>query len=487
MSDFGTEMGNRSLSMMEKMTEALLKLIGKIYDASRNPLDQSGAPLTAVGVLLDDKGFKELAGRCKREGIRITGIENMKERDAVGMKAMTIVCKQSELPKLANLVDLINAEKKIEKINGEIQKNAGNQPVIDELNRQIEVIRRGHSQALNHEQTQGIVEQAVNGQRSRGVDFDEAMNRWTGGKMDRDTVVYMVDAKDPNRHIVCMSRQDRFKMQEYIRTNYEVYNGDKPVYATSDKRFDGRPKAYWLNEKAAMKSAGGFGDQILKFSSKNEWEAYRGNYQARNRKGLDDLAVGNEGRNYGAIINHLETKISEYGAEYQDGQTRSSESGKVIALTENMNDAEKINAAEAAVIGKQIANYKEIKELESEVAIARTNMLITDGGTAEHSSAQAEFQKAEAKYHAALSREKVLREEKMSVNAVKAVQDTANMEKPDDRRSERVIEIDRDKMTMADYKGKIADMKAENGAKGNELKEVNRNNKKVILPEKPGR
>ena len=43
--------------------------------------------------------------------------------------------------------------------------------------------------------------------------------------------------------------------------------------------------------------------------------------------------------------------------------------------------------------GKQIDNYKEIKQLESEVAIARTNVLTTNEGTEEHTIAQAEFER----------------------------------------------------------------------------------------------
>ena len=146
MSDFGTDVGNSGLSLMGKLIDALLKLIGKIYDTikertsadyklkkaeygemkdkaarrkfiekiegktgyvNHKDLEKAGVPLTAVGITLDDKGFKELAARCKREGIVITGVEDVRERELNGKKSMIVECKQSDLTRLAKLIDLM--------------------------------------------------------------------------------------------------------------------------------------------------------------------------------------------------------------------------------------------------------------------------------------------------------------------------------------------------------------------------------------------
>lgn len=546
MSDFGSEVGNSGLSLMGKLIDALLKLIGKIYElvkertsaeyklkkaeykevkdkasqkkfaekiegkvgfVNHDDLVKAGVPLTVVGITMDDAGFKELAERCKREGIVISGVEDIRERELNGKKSMIVECKQSDLVRLAKLIDLMNDEKKIDLIQDEILKTEDktqelkteleelkgkeaptqedidrintieneikeNDLVVENLKGQIEGIRHEHSQELNQEQAMGVVEKAVNGETLRGVTFDEAVDRWTGGNLDKDTTCYVVDAKDPNRYIICNAQNDTFKNQDYIKTTYEVYNGSKQVYSTNDRRFEGRPKDYWTREKAAMRDAGGFSNMVIKFYSLKELETYRENYKAQNSVELDGLNVGKEGRNYDEIIKSLEDKLKDCGAEYKDGVV-SWQDGQSITLTDNMGDEEKANAAEAVVIGKQIDNYKEIKQLESEVAIARTAVITTDEGTEEHAAAQDNFDRAEKKYKDALSTESQLIDERKGINAVQAVNDvnTQEIERPDGRRDERVSEIDNEKNTMAEYKGEISDKKKAGEAKGNDMKD----------------
>lgn len=627
MSDFGTELGNSGMNVMGKLVDALLKLIEKIYETFKEKtsvdyklkkaeyremkdkaakrkfiekiegktgyvkhkdLVKAGVPLTVCGISVDDKGFKELAERCKREGIVITGVEDIRQRDLTGKKFFYVECRQSDAERLKDLLDLMNDEQRIKNVQEDIEKIEveneelkgelavlkekeeptqeeldrikeiedkieSNNLVIDGLNKRIEDIRYGHSEELNQEQAQGVVEQAVNGETLRGVTFDEAVDRWTGGSIDKDTTCYVVDAKDPNRYIICTARNDTFRNQEYIKTTYEVYNGSKQVYATNDRRFEGRPKDYWFREKAAMRDKGGFGDLVIKFYSVKELEAYRQNYKAQNATELDGLDVGKEGRDYDAIIKTLEAKIDECGGVYKDGVVFNKESGKTITLTESMSDVDKANAAEAVVVGKQIDNYKEIKQLESEVAIARTNVLVASEGTEEHTVAKAEFEKVESKYKAALNTESQLIEERKSINAVQAEQDVKTSsvkdieylpqdkaaitdletqiadkeaynleykqsmflnysdnptvykemaqeleqkeqevismrkeleemkmqavkniqgaEKTDDRRDERVSEVEDNRRTMAEYKGEIADRKNSDGAKGNDVRD----------------
>lgn len=158
------------------------------------------------------------------------------------------MCKQSDLERLSKLVDLMNDEQRINKVQEDISKveakNAEleaeltelkskeeptqeeidrmkeieseieeNNRVIEGLNNQIEDIRYGHSEELNQEQAQGVVEKAVNGETLRGVTFDEAVDRWTGGSIDKDTTCYVVDAKDPNRYIVCTAKMIHSKIK----------------------------------------------------------------------------------------------------------------------------------------------------------------------------------------------------------------------------------------------------------------------------------
>ena len=161
MSDFGSELGNSGLNVMGKLLDALMKLIAKIYDTWRErtsadyklkkaelgemqskaakrkfvekiegktgfvahkDLIRAGVPITQVGITLDDKGFKELAARCKREGIVISGVEDIRATKLSGNKNMIVECKQSDLKRLASLIDLMNDEKKIAKVQDELLK-----------------------------------------------------------------------------------------------------------------------------------------------------------------------------------------------------------------------------------------------------------------------------------------------------------------------------------------------------------------------------
>lgn len=425
---------------------------------NHNDLVKVGIPLTAVGVTIDEKALKEFSDRCKREGIVITGVEDIRNRDLNGNKSFILECKQSDLTKIANLIDLMNDEKKIEKINEEISKlearNDGlnkeavsirekgtqlsqedkdrlleieneieeNNFVVGEFSKQIENIRYGFSKDLNLEQAQAVCEKAVYDQTSHGITFDEAMNRWTGGNIDKNTTCYVVDAKNPDKYIVCNSRNDTYRGNDYVKTTYDVYNGGKKLYTTNDKRFDGRPKDYWAKEKAAMKEAGGFGNLVFKFYSVKELEAYRENYTMQNANKLEKLEAARESRDYDSIIKSLESKLNECGAAFKDGIVVDKETGKKLVLTDNMSYEDKAKIAEASVIGKQIVNYKELSQLESDIAIARTNVLTTKEGTPEHEAAKTEFEKVESKYNELVGNEASLIEERKSINAVQAEQ-----------------------------------------------------------------
>lgn len=565
MSDFGTEVGNSGLNLMGKLMEALLKLLSKIFDTvnqrtsadyklkkaqladkkaevshrkfvekiegkagfvNHRQLEKAGVPLVSTGITLDDAGMRELAERCKREGIIITGVEDIRQRELTGNKFFLIECRQSDLPRLASLVDLMNDEKKISKIHEEIgnlefekiaaqdeidqikSKGEGNLTqedldriaeleaqieendlVIDELYQQVEDIRYGHSQELNQEQAQGVVEKAVNGETQHGVTFDEALDRWTGGKIDKDTTCYVVDAKDPERYIVCNAKNDTFHDQEYIKTDYEVYNGDKQVYATNDGRFEGRPTDYWQREKAAMRDNGGFSDLVIKFYSLKELEAYRESYKEQNMTELDALEAGKEGREYDSITKTLEAQLDECGGAYKDGIVVDKETGNPLMLTGELGEADLARVAEASVIGRQIDNYRELSNLESDIAIARANVLTTTEGTPEHTAAQAELAAVEAKYKSALEVEAELIDERKSVNAVQAEQevriseerardeereggrDAQGVEKIDESRNDRAADMGDTRHEMAEYKGQIEARRSAAGAKANDAKD----------------
>ncbi|BAL01887.1 hypothetical protein OBV_p-00320 (plasmid) [Oscillibacter valericigenes Sjm18-20] len=508
MSDFGSEVGNAGLNMsgnvLMKLLDALLALLNKIYElirerssadyklkkeqygeakaksehkkfvekiegktgyANHKELVKAGVPLTACGISLDEMGMKELSERCKREDILFSGIEDMREREMNGNKMYIVECRQSDLLKMATLIDLMNDEKKIDRIDEEINKikgleNPAGQPkdlseedklVIEELERQKEEIRQGHSKDMNVEQGRGVCEKAVDGETQRGVSFSEALDRWTGGKIDKDTTCYVVDANDPSKYIVCTAKNDTYEDREYIKTDYQVYNGTKQVYATNDGRFDGRPSNYWFQEKAVMRDKGGMSDLVMKFYSLNEVEAYRENYKTQNETELNALQVGKEGRNYEAITSKLEAKLDECHAVYKDGAVLDKETGKALVMTDGMDEAKRAAIAEATVIGKQITNYKELSEIEGEIGIARSEALVVSQGTPEGTKAQEALDKIQEKYNAAVKLESSLIAERKNINAVQAEQEVRTKDK-----EQQLVLLPQDKEKIGNLKANIS-------------------------------
>lgn len=567
MSDFGSEVGNAGLSMMGKVMEALMKLLDKIFETVKertsaeyrlkkaelkdvkektafkkfaaevegraglvnyDDLKKAKVPLTAVGITLEREEMQELAARCKREGIIITGVEDIRQREMAGAQFFAIECRTSDLERLGSLLHLMNDEKriiafreeeiaplesrnkalraeiaelrakphltqedldKIKELETEIEVNDG---VIKNLNKKIQEFREDRSRELNNEQAIGVVEKVVNGETERGVTFDDAINRWTGGRIDKDATCYVVDAKDPDRYIICTSKNDIFHNKDYVKTTYEVYNGDNRVYTTHDGRFDGRPDGYWKNEKAAMRDKGGISDQVIKFNSKEEMEAYRENYKAQNAAELGGLDVGKEGRDYGEIINTLEGQLDKCGATYKDGVAVDQETGDPLVLTEGMSEAERARVAEAVIIGRQIKNYHELAELGTAVNVARVDVMTNTEGSPEYIAAQAELNAVQDKCKAALELEASQIDDRKSINAVQAeletredrereadrepqektkadereaALDARNAEKFDGSRDERVDKTADKHQTMEQFKADIKKMKAQDAAK----------------------
>ena len=571
MSDFGSELGNSGLNIMGKLIDALMKLIAKIYDTWRErtsaeyklkkaelgeiqfksekrkftekingktgfvahqDLIRAGVPITDVGITIDDKGFQELAARCKREGIVISGVEDMRARALAGNKNMIVECKKSDLKKLATLIDLMNDEKKIAKLQTELGKIENenvvlqqefdklklieepneehiarieeieiaigeNNGVAEALMNEIDKIRTSHKEQLNQEQMKSLIEEAITGEVYENIGFDEAVDRWTGGEINRDITCYVVDAKDPEKYIVCNATNDVFRGKTYIKTDYEVFRGDKMVYKTNDGRFEGREKWYWKSEKDKMRSSNGMGKTVIKFYSLSEMEQFKASFERQKKEELDILNKGGNDRDYDAIISSLTAKIEKNGISLQNGVVVDKETGEKLTVTEDVDSKKRIAIAEANVVARQIDNYKEMKGAEEQLAIARAEMLTAN--LEEKDKAIANYNQLEEKYNSFIKKEECLIDERKGVNAVQASEEvnesrtnnslnSRSEEKQDNRRGERVSDIDNKRQTMAEYKGAIEDKRAE-GAKKLDVADKTKlkENTKASIPKKSER
>ena len=495
MSDFGTELGNSGMSAMTKAGEAVLKAMAKIFDiilektsaehklkkaqlkeieqgvklnkqktkyegavgyVEHKKLEQAGVQLTSLGVKLNEKDFIRLAQQCKREGILISGVEDVRDRELAGKKMFTLECKATDFVQVKSILDMINDEKRIETNAEKIEALTGenkaikaemasleslekpteeqtqrldelrakynvNEKVIEGCKKDIARVRYGHAEELNEEQEVGIIEEAVYDETDRGVSFDKALDRYTGGVIDKDSTAYIVDIQNPDKYIVCNSSNYEYKGKNRIGTDYEVHNGEDVVYSTNDRMFENRPKDYWKNEKISIKEKGGFGDTVLKFNDKEQFEQFRKTLSEQNKEELD-FNVGETGRNYDEIISQLNDKLKECGAEYKDGKA-TIETGELMMLHEGLDEREQANVAEAIVIVKQIDNYQKLKRLETEINVAKVEVMTADKGSPEHEKATEKLESLKEQLDGELGKEKDLVEQRVSVNAVQSLQE----------------------------------------------------------------
>ena len=539
MSDFGSEVGGQAVqiggTVALKALEAILALLSKIYDTwvSRDErslnkeklkelkeesrrrefvekidgsvgyvrhkkLKEAGIPLTSASMTMTKEEFKNLAAHCKREGILITGLVDSRELALNNRKLYAVECKQEDLASLAKIVDLMNDEKRIDFIDNKISSleskdelTAQDEVDISELKKQRAEIQRSYCHSLNDEQAIGVIEKAATGESKAGMTFNAALNRNTGGHLDKDAECIVADAIDPSRHIKCHGHMDTYKGKPYIKTEYEVYNGGNKVYSTHDGRFDGRQKGYWDGEKAAMQQKGGMGDVVFKFYNYPEYEKYVEQYTKQNESELKHLDPKIEKKlsDYENACAALEAELSSFGAKIDDdGVVVYADTGQLFTFKDDMSDIEKLHRSEAQVIRRQIENYKDLNALTAERDIARSDVLTATKGSDNYKAAKARYDEIDGAYNKAVKMEQRLIKERKEVNAVKvekgtrvgrnAQHDLSNA-KSDDRRVERVTGLNDEKQKdLEEYKGKIEDLKKNQGAKGLDSKDrdVNKDN-----------
>lgn len=477
MADLGSDMGNSGVSFMAnvsgKVLEALLALINKIYELWRErtspefklqreklaearakgdarrlaekiegsagyvnhmELVKAKVPLVVTEIRCDKKEFMELANACKRNGIIISALEDVRNRELNGKKSFVVECRESDLERFADLCDALNDARRIHAIEQEIKQTlAKGENMTDEdklyisgLTQEIQKIREARSQKLNLEQARGAIERAVEGKTYHGIPLDEAIDRWTGGEIDKDTPCWVVDAKDPDKYILATARQAEYRGEKYIKTTYEVFNGEQKVFETDDRRFDGRDRFYWMDQKKAIRSKGGIGDTVIKFYSKEEMERYRSRFKQQNKEELDDLMPGVEGRDYQAIRDQLRQKIEDCGAEIgSDGTVVDMKTGDPLAISDDMPETVQASVAEALVCALQIENYNDLERLETELSVARAQMLIA-ATRPEKVEAASRLEELESQYNAAKEREVKLIDARKDVNFVQTEQEVRN-------------------------------------------------------------
>lgn len=518
MSDFGRELSDSAFDITGKLIGAVLRLLEKVFDTiaqkfsvehrlkkaeldalneqkahkkyaekvdgmtgyvKYEDLRKAGVPLTSCEITLDDKGFKELASYCEREGIAITGVEDIRERNMTGNKSFVIMCKQTDLERIGSLIDLMNDQKRIDKINekiddiqgknadlvyeltelirkpdksreeiarvGEIQEEIKqNNLVIYELEKQQKEIRFRQCSDMNWEHiyradAMSDMERAAYVNSLKNYGFEESLNRMTDKKIDKDMDYYVVDAKNPDRYILCHTANDTFEGKTYLKTTYEVYKDGECVLTCDDARFEGRPKDYWMNLKTQIKTAGDFGEQLFKFYSKQEYELYRDCYMAENEAEIDGLDVDNPKRDISKNIEILKAQLKELGAEYVNGEVVNTKDGTQLDVYSTDNVDVRMNIREVMIIGQQITNYIEIQRVEDDMAVAKAELFLADEGTEQYHQIESKLKSLTSKREELLEDEKYYVDKRKDINTAQAYSATEKSLEPEIQQLEAQI------------------------------------------------
>ena len=530
MSDLGGDAGSTSLSLLTKVLEAILQLINKIYEAymkspehmiakyklkeaktedkkkeaikkidgktgyiNHEMLKKTGEPLTITGIYLTKEEIKEFNAIAKRQGLLFSAVSNAQLK-ADGEKAFLLIeCRTKDLELLKSASNRFNDEKRMEAIDKRMteilskgEENLTTQDYVDlkNLAQQKEDTQRTYTNTLNTQMQDTVLQNAYDDSKLKPMDIGEALNRLTGREIDKDQYSIIADAHDPSKTIRCHGYEDRDPEtgKPYIKTEYEVYHKDECVFKTHDGRFDGRPSGYWTQEKVKLEQAANFSGEYYKFFTPQEYQDWATHVTEQNRGELSEMEKSPETKDYDKCRQDAYRKLEENEAQIKDGVVYDIQSGKPLSeyvKDQNLTPEQKAQIAESMVICRQLSNYDSIEGIRNHLNYVNSQLILAKPGSPEYAVAEKEKVSAKEQLAAAYQRDIDLVEERKGINAVQSVQqteqerqvDSRETEHSDERREERVDEHDPKQMTMEEVKGKIEQEKAEDGAKGTDVKD----------------
>lgn len=458
MASLGEDMGNTVISTSARMLEALLRVLGRIFEmfkeqmsaeykreqlmlkreqkqykaeqlhdkysgmtgyVSYEKLQKANVPLTAANVHCTQEQLQRISDMCKRNGILISAIGDS-SNELGGAQTYSLLFKKEDAARIADVVDTMKIAEKIDKIQEKIDEvmAKGNGTVeslsqedaalVSALHDEIKTLRGENCKQMNAEITHSAVENDLGAPDVEKVSFSTCMNRLTGKPIDKNASCFIVDATDPSKYIEAKSEDAVFHDKHYIKTTYTVYNGDQQKLTVDDGRFEGRPKDHWETIKGQMRDAGGFGDEVVKFYDRAEMEKYRTAFQKEQDTEIIPVQEAASRGDYDKVYSLLEKKIHECGCEYNADQGAAiitDSDGERSELTKEMcygvnaprETSEKVLRCEAFWTASQIKNYQELQRLQDELSIAKAELVSVPAGSVEHAELQARVNTIEDK------------------------------------------------------------------------------------------
>ncbi len=499
MADLGTDMGNAGLQVTGRVVEAILNLLARIYEDARNDfirrnsvegrlqreqlakirqdmqkarmLDRygelsgmvcydglmrakaAGLDITPLNVQCSKEQLKELASICKRNDVLISAVEDVRSRELGGEKTYTLVCRSGDVDKLSEIVDTMVDGKRIEALRAEQKAlldlgedmSDVDKLVVQNIDKEIQFIRDKDLNKLNSLQMHGQIAKAVGAEQEvQPMPFNEAINRLTGRRIDKDVTAYIVDATNPNNYMVAQAHDAEYRGENYIKTDYTVYKDGEEVFKCDDGRFDGRDKYHWQNLREEMHEKGGFGDTVIKFYDKSEFDQYRDAFERQNASEIMPLLEATSNEDFQAACRIIESQLKECDChlDAENKKIIDNRTGYVVTpesmFYDDVSKEECARLAEAMVCVRQLEKYAELDSLRSAIEIAYSDVLITEAGTLDHAQATANYENIKTEYDEVLAEVTEFIENRKGINSVQAKNEVDEEKNPSHERSPEV-------------------------------------------------
>lgn len=358
------------------------------------------------------KELKEIEKIAKTEGLTDEHIAkrndlqkryeqlNNKRQDRI------IIVRAKDLELVKEITDRMNMEIKFNDIDKELSDltNKGIENLskeekarFDELTKEKENILKKEFDDFNDKNNDVIYQNSVNDTAWEEMSFEKAINRVTDRKYAQ-APCYICERTNPNNYMEVTSMTQEHNGREFTNTEFKVFNngveqqceefshGKFSHYSRKDgENTSSYGDGHWQNMKIEMKEKGGFSDDTLIFSSKEDYLKYKEEFE----KTQENITIPKENttskentmsyeadtesyKDYMGIINNLKGQLSDRNLELNEqGEICKSDTKEVVHLDKNMTNDEKMSYAEAVNIGKQIDTYKKLNDCQTQIAFIR--------------------------------------------------------------------------------------------------------------------
>ena len=322
-----------------------------------------------------------------------------------------VVVFKEDLSVVENITERMNMEIDLSDIDREVEQIGKKQTLSDddrkrlaELARQKADIIRGEFDKFNQDNSEEIINAALDKGKTihapQTYSFEDALSRVCNRDYAQDPC-YICERNAPENYIEAQSEKKlNDEGMPYNDTSFSVYRDgqqlDKAYHrmATLDgQQTSSRGENVWNNIKREMKQQGGFGDDLVIFSSKEDYLRYKDEYnqakasgaeeikketapqreETAHRQDQEDTVVAGTGtrhfRDYNGMIGQLKSQLDSYGMTVNEqGVVCHSDTMQELDVTGFTDGNEKIRCAEAINIGKQIGVLKKLNDAQTQLA-----------------------------------------------------------------------------------------------------------------------